>query len=282
MEISHIIRGEDHLSNTPKQILVYESLGLKVPAFAHIPLIHGPDGSKMSKRHGSVTVREYRNEGFLPDAFVNYLARLGWNDDTDREIYSLSDLEQLFSLEQVSSSPACFDREKLLWFNGKYIRELSDEELFELGLPFIRNFVQPGDLNESTREWLLGLLALYKDRVEVLSGLEGALEPYFVDPKSYQDDALREANVTGDAFRALLELKKRFKTVQWTKEKIEECIKEYVKEKGIKFKMIAQPLRLVVTGSLATPGIFDTLYYVGREPILRRLENFLANYQSPD
>jgi glutamyl/glutaminyl-tRNA synthetase len=236
----------------------------------------------MSKRHGSVTVQEYKNEGFLPEAFVNYLAHLGWNDDTDREIYSLADLEELFNLKQVSSSPACFDREKLLWFNGKYIRELSDEELFEKGLPFLGRFVKPDDLNESTRKWLLGLLALYKDRVEVLSKLGDVLEPYFIDPKTYPDESLREANVTGEAFRALLELKKRFINLEWTKEKIEESIKEYVKEKGIKFKMIAQPLRLVVTGSLATPGIFDTLYYVGREPTLRRLENFLANYQSPD
>ncbi|MCX6647101.1 MAG: hypothetical protein NTY09_12215 [bacterium] len=125
-------------------------------------------------------------------------------------------------------------------------------------------------------------MALYKDRVEVLSKLGDVLEPYFIDPKTYPDKSLREANVTGDAFRALLELKKRFINLEWTKEKIEESIKEYVKEKGIKFKMIAQPLRLVITGSLATPGIFDTLYYVGREPTLRRLENFLANYQSPD
>ncbi|MCX6647100.1 MAG: glutamate--tRNA ligase [bacterium] len=155
MEMTHIIRGEDHLSNTPKQILVYEALQLKVPEFAHIPLIHGPDGSKMSKRHGAVTVHEYKNEGFLPEAFVNYLARLGWNDDTDREIYSLADLEELFNLKQVSSSPACFDREKLLWFNGKYIRELSDEELFEKSLPFLGKYVKPDDLNESTRKWLL-------------------------------------------------------------------------------------------------------------------------------
>lgn len=282
MEISHVIRGEDHLSNTPKQILIYEALDLKVPEFAHIPLIHGSDGSKMSKRHGAVTVQAYKDEGFLPGAFVNYLARLGWNDDTDREIYSLTELEQLFSLEQVSSSPACFDRDKLLWFNGKYIRELTDEELLGIGLPFLGKYVNPDDLNDSTAEWLFGLVSLYKDRVEVLNQLEEVLSPYFTDPKTYSEESLRTAKVTGDAFMALLELKKRFQAVDWTKELIEETVRTYVKEKGIKFKLIAQPLRLVITGSLASPGIFETLYYVGKEPTLRRLENFLANYQAPD
>lgn len=281
MEVTHVIRGEDHLSNTPKQILVYEALELKLPEFAHIPLIHGSDGSKMSKRHGAVNVQVYKTEGFLPDAFVNYLVRLGWNDDTDREIYSLDELEKLFNLEQVSSSPACFDRDKLLWFNGKYIRELSDEGLFELSLPFLTRFVDQADLNASTREWLTGLLSLYKDRLETLDKLEEVMEPYFVDPKSYSDELLRKAKVTGEAFRALLDIKKKLQDVEWTVEQIEKAVRDYVKEKEIKFKLIAQPLRLVLTGSLATPGIFDTLFYVGKEPTLRRLEYFLANYQSP-
>lgn len=281
MKISHVIRGDDHLSNTPKQVLIYEALGIEPPEFAHIPLIHGSDGTRMSKRHGAVSVKAYREEGFLPDAFVNYLARLGWNDGTDREIYSLEDLEKAFSLEQVSSSPASFDRDKLLWFNGKYIREKSDEELYEACLPFLRTFVDPSDINTSTREWLTGVILLYKDRIETLGEIEDALEYFFVDPVDYSEEDLSKARVTGDAFNALRELKKILSETEWTAEEIESAIRDYIKRRDLKLKTVVHPLRLVVTGRLATPGIFETLYYVGKEPVLRRLEHFLANYRPP-
>jgi len=281
MRITHVIRGDDHLSNTPKQILIYEALELEVPAFAHIPLIHGSDGTRMSKRHGAVSVGEYRHEGFLPDAFVNYLARLGWNDGTDREIFSLAELEQRFSLAQVSSSPASFDRDKLLWFNGKYIRSKSEEELFEDSLPFLADYVDPGDLNDSTRRWLIGLIGLYKERITVLGDLRELLGFYFVDPKQYSEDDLRKAKVTGEAFNALSELKKILADVDWGADALEKALRDYIERRGLKLKAVVHPLRLVVTGRLATPGIFETLYYVGKEPTLRRLEGFLANYRPP-
>ncbi len=281
MEITHVIRGEDHLSNTPKQILVYEALGLDVPEFAHIPLIHGADGTRMSKRHGAVSVKAYKEEGFLTDAFVNYLARLGWNDGTEREEYSLGELEELFSLQQVSSSPASFDRDKLLWFNGKYLREKTDEELFEECLPFLRKFVDPDDINESTRKWLTGVIWLYRERLTVLSEIEGKLECYFIDPVNYPEELLRKAKVTGDAFNALRELKKLLLDIDWTVEEIEKAIRDYIKLRELKMKAVVQPLRLVLTGTLATPGIFETVYYIGREATDRRLENFLANYRPP-
>jgi len=281
MEITHVIRGDDHLSNTPKQILIYETLGYKVPEFAHIPLIHGPDGTRMSKRHGAVSVEAYRKEGFLPDAFVNYLARLGWNDSTDREIYSLAELEELFSLDNVSSSPASFDRDKILWYNGKYIREKTDEELYGLCLPYLSKYVDPDDLNGSTLKWLTGLISMYRDRIEILSDIVGMLEYYFVDPTNYKEELLRKAKVTGEAFNSLRELKKIFSEIEWTVEEVERAIREYVDRKEIKLKMVVQPLRLVITGTLATPGMFETLYYVGKEATLRRLEYFLANYRPP-
>jgi len=281
MEISHVIRGEDHLSNTPKQVLIYDALGLKTPVFAHIPLIHGPDGTRMSKRHGAVSVGAYGDEGFLSDALVNYLANLGWNDGTEREIYSLPELEELFTLAQVSSSPAAFDRDKLVWLNGKYIRDMSDDELYEACLPHLGKFVDPSDVNASTREWLTGLLALYKERLETLSEIGGKVDYYFTDPGSYSEELLRKAKVTGDAFMVLQEFKKQFAETEWTLESIEKCIRNYIAEKEMKMKLVVQPLRLVITGTLATPGIFDTLYYVGREAVLRRLEFFLANYRPP-
>jgi len=235
----------------------------------------------MSKRHGAVSVKAYREEGFLQGAFVNYLARLGWNDGTDREIYTLTDLESLFSLEQVSSSPASFDREKLLWFNGKYIRTLSDEELYTACLPFLGEFVKVCDINDSTCKWLAGLIALYRDRIEVLSEISETLRLYFQDPRDYSEEELQKAKVTGEAFNALKELKKIFADSEWTVENLEKTVKEYIERKQMKMKAVLQPLRLVITGTLATPGIFDTLYYIGKEPTLRRLEYFLANYRPP-
>jgi glutamyl-tRNA synthetase len=281
MAITHVIRGDDHLPNTPKQVLIYEALGYGIPEFAHIPLIHGSDGTRMSKRHGAVSVIAYKEEGFLPDAFVNYLARLGWNDDTDREIYSLKELEEAFHLHQVSSSPATFDRDKLLWFNGKYIRMMDREALYRACLPFLHDHVQPSDINKSTREWLIGLVSLYQDRITVLSEISEMTDFYFVDPKSYSEEDLRKAKVNGDAFNALLEMKRLFGGIDWTVDQIERVVKGVVESRGVKLGDVVHPLRLVVTGRRATPGIFETLYYVGKQPVLRRIEHFLSSYRPP-
>jgi glutamyl-tRNA synthetase len=282
MDITHVIRGDDHLPNTPKQILIYEALELDVPSFAHIPLIHGSDGTRMSKRHGTVGVKDFRDQGFLSEAFVNYIALLGWNDETDEEIYSLNDLEKAFRLEQVNSAPAMFDEDKLLWFNGKYIRGLSADDLYSDSLPFLAKWVDPADVNGSTREWLTGILSLYQERVQTLGELSDALEYFFVDPTDYSDEELGKAKVTGDAFNQLLELKKKIPDIEWTKPGVEKFLRDFVAEKEIGLGKLVHPLRLVVTGRTATPGIFDTLYYVGKEPVIRRLEHFLANYQPPD
>jgi glutamyl-tRNA synthetase len=281
MKISHVLRGDDHLSNTPKQILMYEALGLEMPQFAHIPLIHGSDGTRMSKRHGATSVVEYKQDGYLPEAFVNYLARLGWNDDTDKEIYSLKELEEAFHLWQVSSSPAAYDRDKLLWYNGKYIRSRTPEELYRACLPFLSAYVQPNDINGSTREWLIGLIGLYQDRVTVLSEISDLVGFYFTDPKDYSAEDLTKAKVTGDALKSLVELKKLLTGIPWTVADLDKTIREYVEKKGVGLGAVVHPLRLVVTGRRATPGIFETLFYVGKEPTLRRLDHFLANYMSP-
>jgi glutamyl-tRNA synthetase len=281
MKITHVIRGDDHLSNTPKQILVYDALGLELPRFAHIPLIHGDDGTRMSKRHGATSVMEYKHAGYLPEAFVNYLARLGWNDGTENEIYSLKELEEAFHLWQVSSSPAAYDRDKLLWYNGKYIRMRSPEELYRACLPFLSDLVKPDDINESTRQWLIGLIGLYQERLNVLSEVREMIEFYFNDPKSYSEEDLKKAKVTGEALRSLVELKKLLKDVPWTAKDLEKTIREFIEKKGVGLGDIVHPLRLVVTGRRATPGIFETLFYVGKEPALRRLDHFLANYAPP-
>lgn len=280
MKISHVIRGDDHLSNTPKQILIYEALGLEMPYFAHIPLIHGSDGTRMSKRHGATSVMEYKQEGFLPEAFVNYLARLGWNDDTDKEIYSLKELEEAFRLWQVSSSPAAYDRDKLLWYNGKYIRMQSPERLYELCLPFLEPYFS-NEINKKGRNWLTGLITLYQERITLLSELPELIKFYFEDLVQYSDEDLKSAKVTGDSLKAISELKRILQNIDWNVSEIEKAIREYVHNKGVNLGTVVHPLRLVVTGRTATPGIFETLFYVGKESTLRRMEHFLANYSPP-
>jgi glutamyl-tRNA synthetase len=281
MKITHVMRGDDHLSNTPKQILIYEALGLDVPQFAHIPLIHGSDGTRMSKRFGATSVMEYKSDGYLPEAFVNYLARLGWNDGTENEMYTLKELETAFHLHQISASPAAYDKDKLNWYNGKYIRMKTPEELYDACLPFLSEYVNPSDINASTREWLSGLLHLYSERMEVLSELPDLLSYYFVDPKKYPEEELAKANVTGETLRSLIELKRVLKDITWTTADLDKTIREFVKSKGIKLGALVHPLRLIVTGRSATPGIFETLFFIGKDACLRRIDHFLANYASP-
>jgi glutamyl/glutaminyl-tRNA synthetase len=235
----------------------------------------------MSKRHGATSVMEYKRSGYLPDAFVNYLARLGWNDDTDKEIYTLQELEQAFHLNQVSTSPAAYDRDKLLWYNGKYIRMKTPDELYEAALPFLSGFLDVSHVDEKTREWLTGLLGLYRERITVMGEVPDQLEFYFADPKEYSEEDLSKAKVTGDAFRSLLELKKLLKDTPWTVADLDRAIHEYVAKKGASLGAVVHPLRLVVTGRRASPGIFETLYYIGKEATLRRLDHFLGSYEPP-
>ena len=157
----------------------------------------------------------------------------------------------------------------------------SPEELYRACLPFLSDLVKPDDINESTRQWLIGLIGLYQERLSVLSEIREMIEFYFTDPKSYSEEDLKKAKVTGEALRSLVELKKLLKDIPWTAKDLEKTIREFVEKKGVGLGDIVHPLRLVVTGRRATPGIFETLYYVGKEPALRRLDHFLANYAPP-
>jgi len=278
MHVTHVIRGEDHLSNTPKQIMIYHALGYEPPVLGHIPLIHGDDGVRLSKRHGVVSVDWYREQGFLPEAFVNYLARLGWSDGTDQEFFTLGELENKFDITGVAKSPAKFDYDKLIWFNGKYVRQLSDEELYRACEPRLikAGLISAEDMTPGKRVWVKSILSLYRERIRFLGEVPESIEYFFKDPQEYMLKDLQKAKVDSDAMALLEELRKLFEGMGVFHAKaLEELVGNFVDEKGVSLGRIIHPLRLAVTGRRATPGMFETLQLLGQKRVVRRLGKFV-------
>jgi glutamyl-tRNA synthetase len=278
MRVTHVIRGEDHLSNTPKQIMIYHALGYEPPALGHIPLIHGDDGVRLSKRHGVVSVDWYREQGFLPEAFVNYLARLGWSDGTDQEFFTLDELERKFDISGVAKSPAKFDYDKLIWFNGKYIRQLNDEKLYRVCEPRLvkAGLIVPDEMTPGKKEWVKAILSLYRERIRYLGEVPELIEYFFNDPQEYLLKDLQKAKVDSKAMALLEGLLWLFEGMNVFHAKaLEEMIKNFIGEKEVDLGRVIHPLRLAVTGRRATPGMFETLQLLGQKRVLRRLGKFV-------
>ncbi len=273
MGISHVIRGEDHLPNTPRHVLLQQALGWKSPKYAHLPLIFGADGTPLSKRHGAVAVAEYRNKGFLPQGLINYLALLGWNPGTPQEIFSLPDLVKQFSLKRVIKSNARFDPEKLLWLNGQHIRAL-DGEVYERQITeFWKDKIEP----VAEGKWRK-LIALYRPRIRTYGELKEQAAYCFSEPE-YKDLPLT-AEIRGNkgAMELLGQLQEvlnhlgDFEDVQVLDQKT----KQAAEAAGLKPKDIIHPLRFVLTGGTASPGIFDLMSLLGKKTCLKRLAAFLS------
>lgn len=271
MNISHVIRGDDHLNNTPRQIQLYEALGYNPPEFAHLPMILGSDKTKLSKRHGATAVTEYTDLGYLPEALVNYLARLGWSHG-DQEIFSRKELIESFSLENVGKAPSVFNPEKLLWLNHHYIQQADPGRLADLVLDLlIKDKVleagAPPDM-----EWFKRVVKLLTERSHTLVEMKGALLPFILD-KIEMDEKARAKHLTPDAIPLLTDLSARLKSVEpFTHSEIEKVFNAMVAEKGIKLGKLAQPVRVAVTGGAVSPGIFEVLEVLGREKTVRRIE----------
>ena len=265
MDITHVIRGDDHVNNTPRQIHIFNALGKPLPQFAHVPMILGADGERLSKRHGAVSVTQYRDEGYLPEALVNYLSRLGWSHGDD-EIFSKAQLVEWFDLEHVSRSPAQFNPEKLAWINQQYLKQASEERLAELVEPELRKRgAQPGGGPPLARA-----VALLKDRATTLSQLaDEAMLFYEVEVDAGQPDW------GADVAQALRMLKARLATSSWDRKAINDAIKDVVKSSGLKMPQLAMPLRRLVTGRTQTPSIDAVLELIGRETVLLRLSRHL-------
>jgi glutamyl-tRNA synthetase len=265
MDITHVIRGDDHVNNTPRQIHIFRALQRDQPAFAHVPMILGADGERLSKRHGAVSVMQYRDDGYLPEALVNYLARLGWSHGDD-EVFSREKFVEWFDLAHVSRSPAQFNPEKLAWLNQQYIKAASDARLAELVEPELRRRgAQIGGGPALSR-----VIALVKDRANSIPQLADEAMLFYaleVDPGVPDWGA--------EVVKALKMLQARLSGVAWERGAISEAIKEVVKSSGLKMPQLAMPLRRLVTGRTQTPSIDAVLELIGRESVLVRLSRHL-------
>ncbi|MBI2874089.1 MAG: glutamate--tRNA ligase [Firmicutes bacterium] len=273
MGISHVIRGEDHLSNTPRQFLIYEALGRAKPFFAHIPLILGPDRTRLSKRHGATSVGQYREAGFVQEAVANYLSLLGWSYDDRRELFTVPELVQAFSLERVSRNPAVFDPGKLEWFNGHYLRELPLEILEERLDPLMKRRGLTIPAGPDGREWYHRVLNLLRPRVHNLEEL-AADSAYFFPAEVPLDPAGLEKVIRKEGVAArLTAARERLAGVEpFNQEEIEEAIRGLAAELNLKAGDLIHPLRMAVTGKTVSPGLFEVLALVGRELTLDRID----------
>jgi glutamyl-tRNA synthetase len=265
MAITHVIRGDDHVNNTPRQINIFNALGAQLPQFAHVPMILGADGERLSKRHGAVSVMQYAEEGYLPEALLNYLARLGWSHG-DAELFSKSQFVEWFDLAHVSRSPAQFDPEKLRWLNHQYVKGLSDAEFARLMRPIIEK--QGGRLAEGPA--LEPVAGLVKSRSETVLAGVAAARPFYWDTEAPAEE-LRKS-ITEQIKPALSDLAKRFASLDdWSEASVMEALNAVLKERSLKLPQLAMPLRLIVFGRAQTPNIGPTLAVAGRKRVLGRL-----------
>lgn len=273
MGITHVLRGDDHVSNTPKQILIYQALGWELPIFGHVPMILGADRQKLSKRHGARAVVEYQEDGLLPHALVNCLVRLGWSHG-DQELFSMRELIDFFDGGNLNSSAAAFDPERLQWLNAHYLRETPLDELARLTLPFVQREGFPA----ATEASITPLLPLYRERatnlVDLAKGLTMVL--HSAEALPYDSAAVAKA-LTPEGRSHVAALRERIAVLpECDREAAEHVIHAYVEEQGIKFKQVAQPLRVALTGSLGGPGLPDVMAALGKNATVARLDRAVS------
>lgn len=265
MNITHVIRGDDHVNNTPRQINILKALDAPLPEYAHVPMILGVNGERLSKRHGAVSVTQYREDGYLPEALINYLARLGWSHG-DEEIFSREQLVEWFDLTAISRSPAKFNPEKLHWLNQQYLKQTDSGRLAELARPFLSR----DDCILDQGPDLTKVIDLLKERVNTVEELADAAV-FFFRPLEPSEE-LRQQFYTIESKAVLSDLlKKLIQLENWDRESIHQAIKDTVKAQGVKFPKVAMPLRVMVTGEVHTPSIDAVLELLGREETLKRM-----------
>jgi glutamyl-tRNA synthetase len=258
MGITHVVRGQDHVSNTPRQLMLLRALGEEPPVYAHIPLLHGPDGKKLSKRHGAASVQEVRDGGYLPEAVRNYIALLGWGYDESTEFMSTEELVERFSLERVSKNPAVFDEQKLRWMNGRYLRELPVEDLHRR----LEEFCD--------REIPIEIVAIAREKMQTLADFWPLAGPLVEQPSDFQDKAWQQWGPSTDWPRLLTVLESI--PEPFGIDDVESVLSGYVDELGVKPKQVYQPIRVALTGTTVSPGIFESLWALGRAESLSRVE----------
>jgi glutamyl-tRNA synthetase len=275
MRITLVMRGDDHISNTPKQIMLYEALGAPLPQFAHLPMIHGTDGKKLSKRHGATAVGDYQHQGILPSAMCNFLALLGWSPGGDREIMTRDEMIALFSPDGLQKKAAVFDPAKLEWMNGQHLSMLPLTEVEPYVTPAIvaAGLATPEDL-AARREWYLALLDLLRVRARTIGDIVRQAAPYFLTTITYDPDAVaKQWKDHGATVTILTATSEALQSVSpWSAERLEFALRTVAESHGLAAGKLFQPLRVALTGLAVSPGIFDVLMVLGRETALSRIE----------
>jgi len=277
MKITDVIRADEHLPNTPKQIMMYKALGFELPRFAHVSMILGKDKTKLSKRHGATSVTQYRDDGYLPEALINYLVLLGWAYDAEQQIFSREELIQKFTLDKVSKNPAIFDPDKLLWMNGHYIREQDNEVLVDLAIDHLRKagLVSEEPSNEELSK-VRAVVSILKERIRTMGDIVSQGDFFFTDEFAVDDEAISKfltrdyVPETFEALKARLEAASPF-----NRQAVEEVIRGYAKEVGRKAGEVIHPLRVALTGRSVSPGIFEVMEILGKDACCRRIDSAL-------
>lgn len=282
MAISHVIRGEDHLSNSPRQWMIYEALGWTPPQCGHLPLILGPDKTRLSKRHGATAVHAYEEQGVLPEALMNFLSLLGWSLNDKDQVAPLKEIIEKFSLERVSKSPAVFDVQKLEWMNGVYIRTLPLEEVVKRAWPRFAKlgWVKGAPVPGAEWERLCRLVKLEQERIKYLSELEESIKFFFEDPSVYDEKA--SVAVAQPALLAALNAYREevHGAGSFLPAELEVQARAFVERRGMKLKEMAQSIRLALTGKTVSPPLFDTMAELGKETCVKRFDRALSAWKS--
>ena len=275
MKITHVVRGDDHLSNTPRQVLIMEALGwgdfAKNLKFAHLSMILGPDGTRLSKRHGATSVEEYQKQGYLPEAMVNYLSLLGWSTEDSQQLFKPDELKQKFSLERCGKSAAIFDPQKLLWMNGEYIRAMSKAELTRRCHPFLKE----AGLTTAGKDasYIEACVGLEQEKVKLLTEIPKLVDFLIQDDFQFDPAAVDKVLKVPGAIGLLMEIAPRLKALtEFTAASTEKLCKDFAAEKGIKNGAVYHPVRVATSGRTQGPSLFHYLEVLGKEKCLRRIE----------
>lgn len=270
MNITHVVRGDDHLTNTPRQVPIFDALGFPVPRFGHLPMILGSDKARLSKRHGATSIMAYKEMGYLPDAMVNYLVRLGWSHG-DQEIFARQELIEKFSWDHVQKSAAVFNPEKLLWMNAEYLKTSPPSRIAQELVPLLEGAGLKDEIRAASADWLTQLVVLVRERAKTLTDMVMWVTPYFGQTVSYDEESVKKF-LTPAMAPILSKLLARFEAFpDFSKQEWEESFKKLVEEEGMKMGQLAQPVRVALTGRAASPGLFEVMDVLGRERTLLRL-----------
>lgn len=274
MGITHVVRGDDHLTNTPRQIPIFEALGFAVPRFGHLPMILGADKTRLSKRHGATSIMAYKDMGYLPNAMVNYLVRLGWSHG-DQELFSRQELIEKFSWSHVQKSAAVFNPDKLLWMNAEYIKTSPSRQVAQALVPLLEQAGLRKEGEAVSDEWLVQLVVLVKERAKTLVEMVEWVRPYFGQTVSFDEEAVKKF-LTPAIVPVLSKLSTRLEAFSaFSKPEWENSFKQLVQEEGMKMGQLAQPVRVALTGRTASPGLFEVMEVLGRDRTLFRLRQGL-------